>query len=458
MTLRQQMLLTAQLSAPAIMAQLSSIVMQYIDASMVGSLGKNPAAAIGLVTTTIWLFAGILSAASSGFAVQVAHLIGANQQERARSVVRQSLTSCLVFALALTLVACAISDGLPRWLGGNDEIRVASSHYFLIFALCMPFLEMSFLAGAMLRCSGNMKVPGALNVLMCVLDVVFNFLFIFPSRNVEVLGLRFYMPGAGMGVEGAAIGTALAEAVTCLLMLYFMWFRSAELSMRARKGSFRPKMTTIKKAFNISVPMGLQHVLMCSAHIAIIRIVAPLGNVAIAANSFAVTAESLCYMPGYGISEAATTLVGQSMGAGRRDLMRRFAYIAVGTGMAIMTVMGVLMYLGASFMMGLMTGDMDVVTLGAQVLRIEAWAEPLFAAAIVSYGVFVGAGDTKVPSAMNLASMWGVRLTLALLLVGSMGLRGVWMAMCVELCVRGTLFLIRLFSGRWRQNKALSAS
>lgn len=454
MTWGQQLTLTAQLSAPAIMAQLSSIVMQYIDAAMVGSLGKDPAAAIGLVSTTTWLFGGVLSAAASGFAVQVAHLIGANEPERARSVVRQSMVVCLGFGLLMMLIGCAISGPLPHWLGGNEAINADSSRYFLVFALCVPFLEMSFLAGAMLRCSGNMKVPGALNVLMCVLDVIFNFLLIFPSHEVIIPGMTLHMPGAGMGVLGAALGTALAEAVTCLLMLYFLWFRSRELQMSRNRGSFRPTMGCVKKAVNIGLPMGLQHMLMCSAHIAITRIVAPLGNVAIAANSFAITAESLCYMPGYGIAEAATTLVGQSLGAGRRVLMRRFAHIAVGSGMAIMTVMALLLYGGAQWVMQMMTSDTHVVALGASVLRIEAWAEPLFGAAIVSYGVFVGAGDTKIPSVMNLSCIWIIRLTLAILLASSMGLRGVWLAMCIELSVRGTIFLLRLLSGRWARKPA----
>ena len=181
----------------------------------------------------------------------------------------------------------------------------------------------------------------------------------------------------------------------------------------------------------------------------ITAIVAPLGSIAIAANSFAITAESLCYMPGYGMEEAATTLVGQSAGAKRRDLMRRFANITVTMGMTIMGVMGILLYFAAPLIMNFMTPVQEVVELGAAILRIEAFAEPLFAASIVCYGVMVGAGDTLVPCWMNIFSIWAVRLTLAAVLVGSMGLIGVWTAMCIELCFRGAIFLIRLRSERW---------
>ena len=178
-------------------------------------------------------------------------------------------------------------------------------------------------------------------------------------------------------------------------------------------------------------------------------IVAPLGNIAIAANTFAITAESLCYMPGYGLGEAVTTLVGQSMGAGRKELCRSFARMTVSLGMLVMAVMGAVMFLFAPELMMLMTPVQEIVDLGASVLRIEAFAEPMFAASIVCYSVFVGAGDTLRPAAMNLCSMWLVRLTLAAWLAKDYGLRGVWTAMAIELTFRGIIFLWRMLRGNW---------
>ena len=193
------------------------------------------------------------------------------------------------------------------------------------------------------------------------------------------------------------------------------------------------------------------------AQIAGTRIVAPLGTTAVAANALAVTAEGFCYMPGYGMAAAATTLVGQSIGAERRDQAKRFAWLSVGLGVSVMTGTGVLMYIAAPWIFSMLTPDGAVQTLGAAVLRIEAFAEPLFAASIVAAGALRGAGDTLIPSIIELGSMWGVRITLALLLVGPLGLHGVWIAMCVELCVRGLLFLLRMLRGRWLEMRAVCA-
>lgn len=467
MTLGQQLQLAVRLSVPAIIAQLSSIVMQYIDAAMVGHLGAEASASIGLVSTTTWLFGGLCVAAATGFSVQVAQKIGAGDFSGARSILRQGLFTALIFSIIVAATGIAISGELPRWLGGDASIRSNASLYFLIYSLFIPALQMNYLAGSMLRCSGNMRVPSIAGVAMCVLDVIFNFFLIFPSKEYKIWDMSFTVPGAGLGVEGAALGTALAEALCAAVLLWYLWTRSKELRLSAGIShpqiadtkvveSFRPQAATLKNALKIGLPMGLEHAMICGAQIMTTIIVAPLGVFAIAANSFAVTAESLCYMPGYGISDAATTLVGQSIGAGRKNLTRRFANITVIMGMCTMGVMGVLMYFFAPEIIGLMTPVTEIRDLGVMALRVEAYAEPMFAASIVAYGVFVGAADTLAPCLMNLFSIWGVRLTLATLLAPPLGLKGVWIAMCIELCFRGTIFLIRLSGKRWMKRNAVT--
>lgn len=450
MSLRQQLRLTAYLSAPAIMAQLSAIAMQYIDASMVGSLGAEASASIGLVSTTTWLFWGFLSAAATGFSVQVAQTIGAKDFRRARNILRQAFMAVFIFSIILAVIGIAISDALPQWLRGDESIHRDASRYFLIFAIFLPALQMSFLGGSMLRCAGNMKVPSTLNVMMCVIDVILNFFLIFPTRTVAIAGIAIRIPGAGLGVEGAALATVLAETIVAGLMIYYLVRRSPIMKLTGERGSFLPRRHTLAKAVRIGLPMGLEHAAICGAQILVTVIVAPLGVVAIAANAFAIIAESLCYMPGYGISEAATTLAGQCLGAGRRRLTNRFGVITTVSGMTVMGLLGVVMYIFAPQIIGVMTPVDDIRILGADILRIEAWAEPMFAAAIVIYGFFVGLGRTILPSIMNLVSIWGVRLTLAAWLAPTMGLRGVWLAMCIELCFRSVIFLILL---TWRYLK-----
>ena len=419
--------------------------MFYIDAGMVGSLGAEPSAAIGLVEPATWLIFSLVSAVTMGFSVQVAHFIGANDFPKARAVMRHGYVFGLCFSLLMLLIAFLIGPRLPIWLGGGTDIQHDAMVYFLIFSCITPFHLIEYMSGAMLKVAGDMRRPSMMAILMCVLDVIFNYFLIFPTRTISLFGIELTMPGLGAGVAGAALGSLLAFVCVALPLAYYAIFRSPILAWKQDTERLSWRWQYIWNALKISAPMGLQYLLMNGAQLVSTMIVAPLGNIAIAAHSFAITAESLCYMPGYGISEAATTLVGQSVGADRRDLHRSFAWMTVFLSMIVMAFMGVVMYIFAPEMIGLLSPVTAIQDLGTSVLRIEAFAEPFFAAAIVAYSVCVGAGDTLKPSMINLGSMWLIRLTLAYCLASQYGLCGVWFAMAVELSLRGMMFIFYLF-------------
>lgn len=425
-TLAPQLRLVWQLSLPAILTQITTIAMQYIDSAMVGALGADASAAIGLVASSTWLFGGVTTAVSAGFSVQVAHRIGAGEDTEARTVVRHGLAAALTLAALLALLGLGICRQLPCWLGGGAEICADASAYFLTFSLMLPFSQLNSLTAGFLQCAGDMVTPSVLNAVMCGLDVVCNALLI-PH----------------FGVLGAGVGTALACALVSLAMAWCCCVRNAQLRLRRGEAhAFRPEI--LKKAFRIGAPVAVQEIAMNGAMVASTMILAPLGAAAIAANSFAVTAESLCYMPGYGVGSAATTLVGRSVGAGDAVQARRYGNICTALGGALMGCTGLLMMIFCPFVFRLLTPVAEVRTLAAQALRIGLLAEPLFGVSIAAAGALRGAGDTLVPSLLNLGSIWIVRLGLSLLLVGKLGLRGMWIAMAIELCVRGALML-------WRQ-------
>lgn len=425
------------LSIPSMLAQISTVLMFFIDASMVGHLGAEASASIGLIESTTWLVGSLLSAAATGFSVQVAHFIGANDFVKARQVFRHALICGLAFSVFLSLIGVGIHSHLPYWLGGGADIASASSGYFLIYSLVLPFVYLYHTSEMMLKSAGNMHTPSVMAILVCICDVIFNYIFIYICK---------------FGVVGAAMGTALAYICISLPNLYLSACKNRMLNLRQDHVRFHWVKEYVQRACKISIPIAIQNILMSGAQIVSTMIVAPLGNIAIAAHSFAITAESLCYMPGYGIGDAATTLVGQTHGAGRIDLCKNFAYMTVGLGMLVMALMGVIMYVFAPEMIGVLSPVEAIRQLGTTCLRIEAFAEPFFAASIVTYCVCVGAGDTFKPAAINLGTMWLVRLTLAYALSKSYGLEGVWIAMATELTFRGVLFLIRLFRGSWMKS------
>ena len=178
LSFKQKISFVWALSIPGAIAQISSILMQYIDAAMVGNLGENPSAAIGLVASSTWVLGSLVHASSIGYTVQVAHAVGAGNQQKAKDIFTESILICLVFSTFLTILGVFISKYLPFWLGSEQKIWKDASVYFLVYSLSTPFFQFIYLTGGMLQCSGNMKIPGILNSLLCILDALFNVIFI----------------------------------------------------------------------------------------------------------------------------------------------------------------------------------------------------------------------------------------------------------------------------------------
>ena len=438
------------LSIPSILEQIVVTAMEYIDAAMVGHIGAEATAAIGIVSSSTWLLHGILVGLYNAFSIQIAQYLGADRQQDARGVLRQAMLFNLAAGLAAAF-GIGISGHLPGWLGADVSLQANASAYFAIWSAALPFTMAMGMYTSMLRASGDALTPGLISVLVCVLDAIFNFFLINPTRTLW--GITVW--GAGLGVPGAALGTALATVVGGLLALCILLFREGPLCIH-KPGSWKITRACIRNLGKVGVPLAAERAALSSAQVLQVRIVSQLGTVAIAANSLGVSAEGLCYMAGYGIQGAAIALIGQAVGAHRKDMAKRFAWLCTLMGMGIMTLTGAGLFAFAPALMSIFTADAAVIALGARVLRIEAFAEPMFGASIVASGAMQGAGDSTACFVLNLVSMWGIRLTLAFLLAPRFGLVGVWGAMCFELCVRGLLFLIRLARGKWLEKGALS--
>ena len=452
---RQTAQVALALSIPSILEQLVVTAMGYIDAAMVGHIGAEATASIGIVSSSTWLLHGVLVGLYTALSIQIAQYLGADRQDDARSVLRQAMLFNVILGVGAALFGLGISPFLPGWLGADPSLRANATAYFAIWSTALPFTMAMGLYLSILRAAGNALTASLISVLVCVLDAIFNFFLINPTREMTVFGQNLTVWGLGWGVPGAALGTALANAVGGTLALGVLLLRDGPLCIR-KPGSWHITRACLHNVWKVGAPLAAERAALSSAQVLLVRIVSGLGTTAIAANSLGVSAESLCYMAGYGIQSAAVTLIGQAVGANRKDMAKRFAWLCTALGMGVMALSGVGLWIFAPALMSLFTTDAAVIALGAQVLRIEAWAEPMFGASIVASGAMQGAGDSTSCFVLNIFSMWCIRLTLAFLLAPRLGLMGVWGAMCCELSIRGLLFLIRLARGKWLEKGALS--
>ena len=398
------------LAWPAIIEQIMLTLVQYVDTAMVGSLGSNATAAVGVTSSTTWLFNGFFNAAAIGFSVQVAQHLGAGRQEDAKRVTWQSLRFVGIFGVLMGAIAFVLSFFLPAMLGADPSIRGDASLYFRIMACAMPFTLCSNMFSAIIRCSGDTRTPMVLNLMINVFNVILNTLFIYAPRTVDLFGSQVYVWGFGWGVGGAAFASGLSTAIVACLFLMVVFRKKSPVQINLKQ-RYRFDRQCLLAAWKLGLPAALERSIISLAQIVITALITGIGTVAVAA--------------------------------------KRFARTVSWMGIVIMTFGGSILFFFAPQLIQIFSTDPEVIDLGSQVLRIVAFAEPLFGASIVASGALRGAGDSKGPFLINLATMWGVRITLSLALVGSLGLIGVWLAMAAELCARGLIFMVRLYRGKW---------
>lgn len=438
------------LSWPAILEQMMFTAVSYVDTAMVGSLGALATAAVGINSSCTWLVGGTLSSIGVGFAVQVAQKAGANDTEGARDVVKQAVFTCFTVGILATILCFILAPNIPVWMGGAPEVIPLARSYLMIFMCGLPFAMLSMVFSPLLRCMGDMRTPMMLNITSNIINIILNFFFIYSTRPVELFGTEFIMPGAGWGVAGAAFGTAVAQTFTGLCMLSAVMIRNNPLKVPFRECT-RPKKNILMRMVAIGLPVAFERGIITSGQIVSTRIVSSLGTLPLAAHHLANTAETLSFMPGEGIAYAATTLVGQSIGAKDEKAAHAYGVTAIKLGIIIAISTGLLLFIFPRQLIGLFTTDLEVIAIAATVLAIEAFAQPMLAASTISSGAFRGAGDSKWSFYMSAFCMWGIRVPLSAFLTLGLGwgLTGIWTAMCIDLNVRGIICISRFMRGKW---------
>ncbi|MEG1528464.1 MAG: MATE family efflux transporter [Clostridia bacterium] len=440
------------LAWPAILEQLLISLVQYVDTAMVGSLGTNATGSIALVTPSIWLVNGIFAGIAIGFSVPIGNYIGSNQLDKARNVARQAVIAIGLLGIIVSILMIALAQFLPTLLKGEVAIRADATGYLSIIAAGFIFNITINICSGILRCTGDTKTPLLCNLATNVINVVLNFLFIFSTRQITIFGFEFTMWGAGLGVKGAALATIIALSFSAS-MLFSKLFRKKFVINIVLKDIRKFDKEVWKDMVRIGSPVAIERATVSVGQIFMTAIVTALGKAALAAHYLSIVAESFTYMPAFGFSVAATTLVSQSLGANKPQLAKKYSRLCIISGMVFMTVMGVVLFFASNFLISLFSQDAEVIALGGKVLKIEALAQPFFACAMAVTGVLRGARDTKWPFYISAIGMWGIRLPLAFILTKytTLGLTGAWIGMVIDMVLRGVLSYFRFRSNKWNK-------
>ena len=441
------------LAWPTMLEQLMQTAVQYIDTAMVGSLGTASTAAVGATTTVNWLVGSSISALSIGFLSYIAKAFGEGDGEKARRSVSQAVLTVLVVGSLFTVLTLGLSGMIPVWMQVDPNIQKTAAQYFFILYLPMLPRTASIIFGTVLRAAGDTKSPMKIGVLVNIINVVLNFLLIYPTRDVVLWGSAVTIWGADWGVLGAAAASAIAFTVGGIVIAVVLW-RHPLVSPKGQK--IRPDMQILRPCLQVAFPNMLQRFGTSLGYVAFASMINSLGEVATAAHTIANTVESAFYIPGYGMQTAAATLAGNAWGAQDNRRMKEVARMFIPIEFLLMVFTGGALFLTAPALVDIFSDEAQVISLGATVLKMVAVTEPIYGVSIIIEGMMQGVGKTKTPFVINIIGMWGVRIvgTFVCTQLLGYGLVSAWGCMVAHIVLAFVLFLICYLRGSWNPLEA----
>ena len=442
------------LAWPVLVEQILSTLVHSVDTAMVGSLGAVATASVSISGTPMMLINGIVMSFGMGFTALISRSVGAQDYERSRSLTRQALVTVLMMGIPLALLCYSLSEAIPRWMGAEPDVLVLATGYNKILAGAMIFRTLTMVLSAIYRGYGDTKTPMIINTSVNLANVVGNYLLIYEPHDVTIFGNTFHVWGAGWGVNGAAASTTITIMIGAIIMLLMTFLRKAPQQIHLNE-SFKLKQNDMQSVMRISVPMMFERFVMGGASVIIASTVASLGTIAIASNSLAATVESFSLMPGFAFGSACTTLVGQSLGAQRPDLVDRYVNTTIKISVTVMGIASVLMFIFSPQLVGLFTPDEQVIKTGGELVKLLAVIQVPYIISQIHSGALRGAGETKSLFVITLISMWGVRVLGATILIRVLGwgIHWVVIAMDTDNIVRMVLYWIRYKRDDWKYLK-----
>ena len=436
------------LAWPTMLEQMMSTAVQYIDTAMVGSLGTAATASVGATTTVNWMIGSTISAFGVGFLAFISQACGAGKKEKAREAAGQAVLAVLVLGLFFTGLTVGLSRQVPVWMQVDPNIQDLAATYFLILYLPMLPRTATIIFGTVLRAAGDTKTPMRVGIGVNVINVVLNFLLIYETREAVLLGRSVTLWGAGLGVVGAAVASAVSFVFGGIAITIAVW----KHPLVSPKGiSLKPDREILVPCMKVALPNMLQRFGTSFGYVAFAAMINSLGELSTAAHTIANTVESAFYIPGYGMMASAATLTGNALGAEDRVKMKQLAHLILLCEVVMMLVSGGLLFAFAPKMVGIFSQDAAVIALGSTVLRMVACSEPFYGVSIVIEGMLQGAGKTIAPFVFNILGMWCVRIvgTYVCTQILGFGLVSAWACMIGHNLLLFVLYLIYYRRGNW---------
>jgi putative MATE family efflux protein len=427
------------LAWPAVAEQMLVMMIGLVDFYIVGHLGAAAMGGVGMGGQLQFLTGSFLSAVGVGSTALVARHIGAQEIEEAKRTAQQSLVLSVVIGLLMALACALYARSIITWFGGEPDVIEQGTLYLQTIAPSFMLYSVLLVGNACLRGAGDTRTPFLVMIAVNIVNIGVAW-----SLTQGVAGLP------KLGVVGSGLGAASGQTIGGLIV--FALLVRGRTGLRVELNKLKLEWDRIQRILNIGLPAGAEQILFQFAMMTLTTVLTQFGTAAYAAHNVAWRIAQISFLPGFGFSVSASTLVGQELGAGRPERAKESGNVAFRGAFVVMTLMGVIMFVFDRALIQVFIDDPAVLAAGVPVVRMAALVQPLMAASFVFSGGLRGAGDTRMTLTITALSVWGIRVVATYVLgtLLGMGLMGAWVAIAIDWGFRAWLFWWRFQSGKWQ--------
>ena len=411
------------LAIPTICEEILSTLLQYVDTAMVGHLGEEATAAVSTTTTIGWLIGGFLHSIGVALLAMMSKSVGEGNDEKLKKLAGQAIILVIGSGLLVGVLALSLARYIPFWMGADASVRPDAYKYFFIISIPMIFRAAALIFGSCIRATLDTKSPMIVNIIANAFNIILDWIFIYVLD---------------MGVVGAAYATAICYTVAGTLM-FIVFINKKKLGFT--KDSIKADKGLLSEIGKVALPAAGTRATASLGYVVFAGLVSGMGTSIFAAHSIAVNAETIFYIPGYGISSATSALIGVAYGERNLDRIKKIMKLSTIITIGVMLINGIILYVCALPLMKVFTSSINAATLGARMLKIVAFTEPFFGLMIAMQGVFYGLGKTGQVFIIETFSMWGIRIIFTILCVKlwQTGLTEVWYCMIADNICKASL-------------------
>lgn len=427
------------LAWPAIVENALQTLVGFVDTLFVSKLGLVAVSAVGITQTILQVYFAVFMAIGVGSTALIAKAIGTNDIQEAQKIAKQSVLLSSWIGILFGIITLVLAEPILRIMGAEPAVLQQGKIYFLFVAVPSIVISLMFGLGSLLRGAGDTVSPMKAGLWMNGVHLVFDYIFIF--------GLG---PIPGLGVEGAAIATVLSRVVGVVFLWRYLKRSKTNIGKEWSKGWKADKLI-LQSIIRVGTPAAIERLIMRFGQVLYFGLILSLGTYTFAAHQIAGNIESISYLPGYGFAVAATTLVGQSLGAKRVKDAFQYGWISTGLAILFMGAIGIFFFFGGEWMAHYFTQESNVIQQVGVTLKIDAFTQVPLAMVLVLTGALNGAGDTKWPMISTAVGIWIVRMLGVYLLAIWLdwGLAGVWIAILLDNLWRAIFLGWKLHSIRY---------